>query len=85
LFLQNRLEREAATIAPLERHCFQEARKDYNEVIRDAANHRSRLSPGAVTLRLEGSMAAPLLIRWSNCWHDILARRGGGKSSLASI
>jgi len=38
--------------------------------------------PGAVTLRLEGSMAAPWLHALEECWQDILARR---RKSVLSV
>jgi len=38
--------------------------------------------PGAVTLRLEGSMAAPWLHALEQCWQDILARR---RKSILSV
>ena len=38
--------------------------------------------PGAVTLRLEGRMAAPWLYALEECWQDILARR---RKSVLSV
>jgi len=38
--------------------------------------------PGAVTLRLEGRMAAPWLHALEQCWQDILARR---RKSILSV